>query len=95
MNPLLCQFCVVEILLVNDEYAFPPTEEIVNAFPGREYQSREWWPGMTLRDYFAGQVVNGMMAAGEYNEFREGYSRTAREAYAVADEMMKERSKVE
>ena len=38
---------------MNDEYAFPPTQEIVNAFPGRRYESREWWPGMELRDFFA------------------------------------------
>lgn len=27
------------------------------AFPGRLYETRPWWPGMTLRDYFAAHAT--------------------------------------
>lgn len=47
--------------------------------------------GMSLRDYFAGQAIAGLMAAGEYNESREGYSRNAKDAYEIADAMLKAR----
>lgn len=68
-----------------EEPAFPPGEEIVNAFPGRQYVSREWWPGMTLRDWFAGMVL-GRIGAAVYP------SATAAICYEMADAMMKARS---
>lgn len=42
--------------------------------------------GMTLRDYFAGQALLGLVARFDTNA-------SARIAYAVADAMLKERSK--
>ena len=43
--------------------------------------------GMTLRDYFAGQALAGLLATGDYfpNDF------SAKEAYKCADEMLKKR----
>ncbi len=71
--------------------AFPPTEETVNAFPGREFQTREWWSGMSLRDYFAANYeprgTNVSLAEKEASEER------ARLRYLEADAMLKARSK--
>lgn len=64
------------------------------AFPGAYKNNDEtvdFEPGMTLRDYLAGQMLAGMIA--------NSYSRAitddaiAKEAYSIADAMLKERSK--
>lgn len=47
-------------------------------------------PGMTLRDWFAGQALAGMLADSEV--IGEPIS-TARAAYQIADAMLMERSK--
>lgn len=47
--------------------------------------------GMTLRDYFAAKAMQGMLSA-PYNAASDQYM-TARDAYAVADAMLKEREK--
>ena len=46
--------------------------------------------GMSLRDYFAGQALQGMMANPEKDYYAVD---AAREAYAYADAMLAERSK--
>jgi len=56
------------------------------AFPRGEIQSA---PGMTLRDYFAGQALASInLGIGVTDEF---YSRTAKHCYALADAMLKAR----
>ena len=59
------------------------------AFPGSGYGH-----GMTLRDYFAGQVLAGI-AWREWPIDRSGreqnYRNAAHDAYAMADEMLKEK----
>ena len=52
-----------------------------SAFPRDGYQE-----GMTLRDYFAGQALVGMIA--DYN-----ITDSAKYSYEAADEMLKARSK--
>ena len=44
-------------------------------------------PGMTLRDWFAGQALQGQLATGEAALLAVSY------AYAIADAMLAERSK--
>lgn len=52
------------------------------AFPGRDLHR-----GMTLRDYFAGRALAGMIAGGVCDEPEN----TARVAYQLADAMLKAR----
>lgn len=65
-----------------------------SAFPwSREYEVDK---GMTLRDWFAGQALSGLMAAhtadGDWTAMgAEDYA--ASTAYKAADAMLKERSK--
>ena len=48
--------------------------------------------GMTLRDWFAGQAVNGMMSA-EGEDVIYALPQVAARAYALADAMLAERAK--
>lgn len=45
-------------------------------------------PAMTLRDYFAGQAISGIMTDDDWDE-----NIVARSAYAIADAMLAEREK--
>lgn len=47
-------------------------------------------PGMTLRDYFAGQAMAGMMSDSGCNPTRH---HTAKDSYLLADAMLAERAK--
>ena len=60
--------------------------ETVEAFEGR---------GMSLRDWFAGQALMGVMAAidGNVEAKPEDYKKAASWSYAVADALLAERSK--
>ena len=54
--------------------------------------------GITIRDYFAAAALQGMMAAGDKWSWRDtdaepAPSAVANEAYAIADAMIKERSR--
>lgn len=67
------------------------------AFPGRQYQSREWWKGMTLRDYFAAKAM-ASLCTHEQNMIAIAADQGARQeiaddAYGMADAMMKAREK--
>ena len=60
-----------------------PDDEVQAAFPD-QYRN-----GMTLRDYFAAKAMQGIMASGIYPT---GIMfDTAKEAYEMADAMMKAR----
>ncbi len=69
-------------------HAFPGTHL---EFAGRGLGSMQkaHHPGMTLRDYFAGQVIISLDVAG-VELTPEGY---AHRAYVIADAMLKEREK--
>lgn len=60
------------------------------AFPVKaEPYSRDDKKGMTLRDYFAAKVIQGICASGPTIEWSN--DRLAAEAYDLADAMMKAR----
>jgi hypothetical protein len=50
---------------------------------------REDYQGMTLRDYFAGKAMQGMLA----NKWNQNYDSWAQHAYMMADAMITERAK--
>ena len=52
-------------------------------------------PGMTLRDYFAGQALVGMYANPDFGADNEPYIKNARWAYKQADAMIKARDETE
>lgn len=56
-----------------------------SAFPGHHWDQE----GMTLRDYFAGQVLQGYLTR---QTIDPDFENTARLAYMIADAMIKERS---
>jgi len=60
------------------------------AFPGFEWQN--YVPGMTLRDWFAGQALNGMLSNGRFSG-QNTDEVTASVAYQYADAMLAERAK--
>jgi len=53
----------------------------------------EEYQGMDLRDYFAGQALVGLIArmACEYGNMNKPNSENAKDAYELADAMMKQR----
>lgn len=73
----------------NNPFAFPNTD-------GKEF----CFDGMTLRDYFAGQVLNGAVSNSELLKLYGGQSRLlencdgylVKDCYRVADAMLKERN---
>ena len=69
---------------MSDEQAFPMIAHDDPLYGGRIAGQR----GMTLRDYFAAQVLNGMLA-GRTSLAQDQY---ATAAYEIADDMMKARS---
>jgi len=58
------------------------------AFPVVKTADSEWKEGMSLRDWFAGQALNGLASWGASD-----YQQLVRHAYDIADAMMKERDK--
>lgn len=66
------------------DYAFPRIAHRDPLYGGRIVGQR----GMTLRDYFAAQVLNGMLA-GRTSLSQDQY---AAAAYEIADDMMKARA---
>ena len=51
--------------------------------------------GMDLRDYFAAQAMQGLIAHFDFDRFRDDPLRVARWAYDAADAMMKAREQDE
>jgi len=54
-----------------------------------EYEDTQQYPGMTLRDWFAGQAFAGLLASGGAAD----WSIDADNAYRAADAMLAERNK--
>jgi len=73
--------------------AHPHGQQIirVDTYLGRESDvSDEFYPGMSLRDYFAGQALAGMRAKPYFDQSAE---KTADLAYADADAMIAARDR--
>ncbi len=49
----------------------------------------DYFPGMTLRDWFAGQALSGLASSGEW----DSHADIAGLAYGLADAMLAERAK--
>lgn len=61
--------------------------------PSQTGESKAQFPGMTLRDWFAGQALTGFIAAcASFSEIRDDETCAIR-AYAMADAMLEERAK--
>jgi hypothetical protein len=60
------------------------------AFPAQH--TPEHSPGMTLRDWFAGQALAGLLASHDWSRFLEMHS-YASDAYGTADAMLEARKK--
>jgi len=71
------------------EPAFPVAFTEVNNL-GIEFPSVQY--GMTLRDYFAGQALVGLLSSGNYNSSRSWHQLPS-EAYAMANGMLEERGR--
>jgi hypothetical protein len=67
--------------------AFPVLEAITNTGSTRAT------PGMTLRDWFAGQALVGLLIDEGMGESGNHIDETCRDAYRYADEMLKVREK--
>lgn len=72
-----------------------------SAFPGTWHPDMGWSPhetpfGMSLRDWFAGQALTGVMEVCLHDAQIDGETRAemfARKAYQIADAMIKERAR--
>lgn len=64
------------------------------AFPLKHSEDK-FNPGMTLRDYFAGQVIAGIITKGLYQPEKTILEKSAEFAYHVADLLLIERQKYE
>ena len=69
-----------------------------SAFPSEQHECQDnTWnqtfdPGMSLRDWFAGQALSKSLSDGIHTD-SEGMKVVARAAYEMADAMLKEREK--
>ena len=63
------------------------------AFPAQHFDLADGEHGMTLRDWFAGQALMGMMASRNPSSPRFNPEDDAAYVYAVARAMIQERSK--
>lgn len=82
------------------EPAFAPTDEMANAFPGRQYESRQWWSGLSKREWYAGMALAGLCQRQTLNDIRSRYDSveqmlegTAFLAFGIADAMLAEAAK--
>jgi len=67
--------------------AFPNEETIMHAEIITDYH---YYPGMTLRDYFAGQVLAGAIANPNLKH-KISTTKVAQNAYSLADAMLEKR----
>ncbi len=70
-----------------------PTNDGGPAFPSDYIPGTATTPGMTLRDYFAGQALAGIVLSPLGQGGRATYDSTARDAYNYADAMLAARER--
>lgn len=66
------------------------------AFPQHvapQYTARPYLHGMSLRDYFAGQAISGIIASPDYYSGSWACGQLAEQAYGIADAMIAERAR--
>lgn len=71
--------------------AFPTVVHGMTAFSGQP--TIDTYEGMTLRDWFAGQALCGMLSAGIPVTINGAKMHHEETAYAIADAMLAQRSK--
>lgn len=78
----------------NSGPAFPITSEYVIGYQdnGVPIYGKDTLPGMTLRDYFAAQALQGFLASSTM--FDQSDPVVSTYAYRVADAMLAERNKI-
>lgn len=82
---------------MNDNDRNPPAFPVELSFglepgePSQTGESKAQFPGMTLRDWFAGQALAGYCAAPDFNE--PTLERLAEAAYNTAQAMLAERAR--
>ena len=72
------------------EYAAPKTRDGGPAFPVTPSEQSRGWPGLSLRDWFAGQSLAGLRAHYGLLETQAG---VVKDAFCDADAMLREREK--
>lgn len=72
------------------EYTHESLDHVPYGELGTPRKERRVHPGMSLRDWFAGQVLAGLCANPECDGDFDAFSR---DAYALADAMLAERTK--
>ena len=78
------------------DYASPTTFKycIGHNVQGEPMYSEDTQPGMTLRDYFAAQALNGLIAQSGGTALSSDVEQGAKYAYMMADAMIAERIKL-
>ncbi|EOD6527525.1 hypothetical protein ACJ2CC_000619 [Klebsiella pneumoniae] len=76
-------------------YAFPiPNADFQTFQPSTVDEYKRIQSGMTLRDYFAAKIINGILSDPNAGLLEDDLSRYAVIAYKAADAMIKERGKL-
>ena len=73
---------------INNPQAFPVS---AGCWPNDESSGNNYGPGMTLRDYFAGKALQGILANPKLPDEIDSMVLAARDCYSWADAMLKAR----
>lgn len=72
-----------------DEYVFPQDLPVKSPTKTADFHR---FGGMTLRDYFAGQMLAGIFASYSYLETVTSFGGVAKNCYVMADAMLRVRN---
>jgi len=65
----------------------------IQAFPACDTKNNGYIPGMTLRDYFAGQALTGLLSNSNFIITFENLEKLSTRVYSIADAMLDYRDK--